>query len=121
MKCRLVEKLLYKIDIFLFRLLRFPKDGIIIYVELHDQGQELLIESESRSTMSVPILGLFQTSGYKGVEKVYKDSDDVIADEENIDKSKTKDQIVPGRIVVYGDSNCIDDSHLQKRMNLEQH
>ncbi|XP_031843340.1 membrane-bound transcription factor site-1 protease [Nomia melanderi] len=94
---------------------RFPKGGIIIYVELHDQGQELLIESESRFTMSMPILGLFQTSGYKDLQKVYNDNDkNLVGDEENVDRTNIKDQIVPGRIVVYGDSNCIDDSHLQK-------
>lgn len=99
---------------------RFPKDGVILYTELHDQGQELLLESESRSTMSVPILGLFQTSDYKNIKKVHNDdhSNNVIPDKENVEKDDTKDQIsvVPGRIVVYGDSNCIDDSHLQKRM-----
>lgn len=97
---------------------RFPKDGVILYTELHDQGQELLLESESRSTMSVPILGLFQTSDYKNIKKVHNEdrSNNAISDKENVEKDDAKDQIsvVPGRIVVYGDSNCIDDSHLQK-------
>ncbi|XP_043255245.1 membrane-bound transcription factor site-1 protease isoform X3 [Colletes gigas] len=97
---------------------RFPKDGIILYVELYDQGQELLLESESRSTMSMPILGLFQTSGYKSIKKMYNDNLDnnAVTDKENLEKHNLKDQIniAPGRIVVYGDSNCIDDSHLQK-------
>ncbi|CAK9813875.1 Membrane-bound transcription factor site-1 protease [Anthophora quadrimaculata] len=97
---------------------RFPKDGVILYAELHDQGQELLLESESRSTLAVPILGLFQTNGNKGNKEIYNDnySNNIIAEKENMEKNNIKDQanIVSGRIVVYGDSNCIDDSHLQK-------
>ncbi|XP_060826066.1 membrane-bound transcription factor site-1 protease [Bombus pascuorum] len=97
---------------------RFPKDGVILYAELHDQGQELLLESESRSTIPVPILGLFQTNGYVNMKKLYNDnySNNEIVEKENVEKNNMKDQtkIVSGRIVVYGDSNCIDDSHLQK-------
>lgn len=106
----------------MYSSLRFPKDGVIIYVELHDQGQELLLESESRSTMAVPILGLFQTTDHNGIKEVFNDSHNskIALGKENIEKNNMKDQanIVPGRIVVYGDSNCIDDSHLQKRMLL---
>ncbi|XP_043793205.1 membrane-bound transcription factor site-1 protease [Apis laboriosa] len=97
---------------------RFPKDGVILYAELHDQGQELLLESESKSTMAVPILGLLQTNGHTNMKEIYNDnySNNIIAEKENMEKNNMKDQanIVPGRIVVYGDSNCIDDSHLQK-------
>ncbi|XP_003696264.1 membrane-bound transcription factor site-1 protease [Apis florea] len=97
---------------------RFPKDGVILYAELHDQGQELLLESESKSTMAVPILGLLQTNNHMNMKEIYNDnySNNMISEKENMEKSNMKDQvnIVPGRIVVYGDSNCIDDSHLQK-------
>ncbi|CAK9822443.1 Membrane-bound transcription factor site-1 protease [Anthophora retusa] len=96
---------------------RFPKDGVILYAELHDQGQELLLESESRSTLAVPILGLFQTNGNKGNKEIYNDNySNIVAEKENMEKNNIKDQanIASGRIVVYGDSNCIDDSHLQK-------
>lgn len=38
--------------------------------------------------------------------------------DENDKKNDFKKQMstMPGRLVVYGDSNCIDDSHLQKCM-----
>lgn len=64
----------------------------------------------------MPILGLLQTSGYKNIKKIYDDEGNIITDKDYLQKDNTKDQVnVPGRIVVYGDSNCIDDSHLQKR------
>lgn len=62
----------------------FPKDGIVIAKNLIDQGTEILGEPDT-TQYKIPILGLFQT---KSTEK----------------KS--------GRIIVYGDSNCIDSSHL---------
>lgn len=69
--------------------------------------------------MAVPILGLLQTNNMN-MKEIYNDnySNNMISEKENMEKSNMKDQvnIVPGRIVVYGDSNCIDDSHLQKRM-----
>ncbi|XP_017891773.1 membrane-bound transcription factor site-1 protease isoform X1 [Ceratina calcarata] len=96
---------------------RFPKDGVILYAELDDQGQELLLESESKSTAAVPILGMFQTNGHAGMKGNYPNNhgNNEITDKENVEKNNMKDQAnVPGRIVVYGDSTCIDDSHLQK-------
>ncbi|XP_066138498.1 membrane-bound transcription factor site-1 protease isoform X2 [Euwallacea fornicatus] len=61
----------------------FPKDGIILGAHLEDQGVEILGESDPNK-YKVPILGLLQTSSAgRG-----------------------------GRIIVYGDSNCIDTSHL---------
>lgn len=72
--------------------------------------------------MVVPILGLLQTNGHMNMKEIYNDnySNNIIAEKKNVEKNNIKDQanIVPGRIVVYGDSNCIDDSHLQKRMFL---
>jgi len=65
-------------------LVRFPPDGTIISAELTDQGEEILGGQESKQ--KYPILGLYQTrSSAKG-----------------------------GRIVAYGDSNCVDGAHLQK-------
>lgn len=70
--------------------------------------------------MAVPILGLFQTNGHINLNEMYNDDhrNNLIVEKENMEKNNVKEQanIVPGRIVVYGDSNCIDDSHLQKRM-----
>ncbi|CAG2063611.1 unnamed protein product [Timema podura] len=64
---------------------RFPKDGIVISHILKDQGEDIL-GTKSKVTESVPILGIIQS---KASEK-------------------------SGRVAVYGDSNCLDNSHLQK-------
>ncbi|KAL4234848.1 Membrane-bound transcription factor site-1 protease [Mactra antiquata] len=64
---------------------KFPKDGIIISRDLKDQGYEV-VNGEVKVIKNVPILGLYQT---------------VL----NPDG---------GRIAVYGDSNCLDNSHMQK-------
>lgn len=68
-----------------------------MHAELRDQGQELLIESEIGRSQFVPILGFFETI--------------------NTQDNEIKDtrQMTGGRIAVYGDSNCIDDSHSHKR------
>ncbi|KAL3859602.1 hypothetical protein ACJMK2_009816 [Sinanodonta woodiana] len=63
---------------------KFPEEGTLITVNLKDQGNEVL-KGETVTVPSVPILGLYQT---------------------NITKSG-------GRVVLYGDSNCLDNSHLQ--------
>uniref|UniRef100_H3CGJ5 Membrane-bound transcription factor site-1 protease n=1 Tax=Tetraodon nigroviridis TaxID=99883 RepID=H3CGJ5_TETNG len=63
---------------------RFPEDGIVIAKNLKDQGLEVL-KQETAVVEGVPILGLYQTPSEGG-----------------------------GRIALYGDSNCIDDSHRQK-------
>ncbi len=49
-----------------------------------------VIKGETQSAEKVGVLGLFQTKG-------------------NMDRSG-----LPGRIALYGDSNCLDNSHLQK-------
>ena len=78
-------------------IIRFPstQNGHLIYRNLNDQGEEFLFDSfnitRSKNTVTsenVPILGLYQT--------------------ETSDLSAT-----PGRIVVYGDSNCLDSSHMK--------
>ncbi|MGH0172896.1 UNVERIFIED_CONTAM: hypothetical protein FKN15_064358 [Acipenser sinensis] len=63
---------------------KFPQDGIVIAQTLKDQGLEVL-KQETTVVDNVPILGLYQTPSEGG-----------------------------GRIALYGDSNCIDDSHRQK-------
>jgi len=65
-------------------LARFPKDGLVVRQTLKNQGQEVL-KGEADSVANVPILGLYQPKP------------------ENA-----------GRVVLYGDSNCLDTSHLQK-------
>jgi hypothetical protein len=73
-----------------------------MHAELRDQGEELLLKSEIGNLQYEPILGLLQVNNFKNNE---------------IRKAKEPDSKLntSGRIVVYGDSNCIDDSHSQKR------
>lgn len=97
---------------------RFPKDGIILYAELHDQGQEFL-EKESGTSTLVPILGLLQITSEKvassyDTEVVYKTYNEPANKNDKKSYVEKQTNIMPGRLVVYGDSNCIDDSHLQK-------
>lgn len=63
---------------------RFPEDGVVITQTFKDQGLEVL-KQETAVVDNVPILGLYQIPAEGG-----------------------------GRIVLYGDSNCLDDSHRQK-------
>ncbi|EPY81783.1 membrane-bound transcription factor site-1 protease preproprotein [Camelus ferus] len=63
---------------------KFPEDGIVITQTFKDQGLEVL-KQEVAMVENVPILGLYQIPAEGG-----------------------------GRIVLYGDSNCLDDSHRQK-------
>uniref|UniRef100_A0A4W5R5B0 Membrane-bound transcription factor site-1 protease n=1 Tax=Hucho hucho TaxID=62062 RepID=A0A4W5R5B0_9TELE len=63
---------------------KFPEEGIVIAKTLKDQGLEVL-KQETVVVEGVPILGMYQTPSEGG-----------------------------GRIALYGDSNCIDDSHRQK-------
>ncbi|CAG9857116.1 unnamed protein product [Phyllotreta striolata] len=64
---------------------KFPKNGVVVARQLTDYGAEIIGESDG-FLYDVPVLGLVQT------------------------KSNEKKS---GRIIVYGDSNCIDSSHLE--------
>ncbi|XP_064467779.1 membrane-bound transcription factor site-1 protease-like isoform X2 [Ornithodoros turicata] len=70
-------------------IVRFPESGLLIRKALSDQGQEILSGKADR-VEGVPILGLLQTG-----------------------PSSTSPKSA-GRIVIYGDSNCIDTVHLTK-------
>lgn len=65
---------------------RFPPDGVLLSPSLRDQGREVL-GSPSAPDQKTPVLGLYQTRsrGPAG-----------------------------GRVVLFGDSNCIDGAHLSK-------
>jgi len=101
----------------MYIMFRFPKDGIILYAELYDQGQELL-EKEKGTSVLVPILGLLQLISKKDIKESYKD--EINNQIPQAEKNNVEEQTTSGRLVVYGDSNCIDDSHLQKRMCYEK-
>ncbi|XP_072764123.1 membrane-bound transcription factor site-1 protease [Anoplolepis gracilipes] len=97
-------------------IIRFPKDGIILYAELYDEGQEFLKKESGTSTL-VPILGLLQVTSEKDIEAIHNDETNNEARADKNDKNnyvEKQTSTMPGRLVVYGDSNCIDDSHLQK-------
>lgn len=97
-------------------LFRFPKNGIVLYAELYDQGRELL-EKESGISTLVPILGLLQVTGEQDVQAAYNsETDNKEQLHKNDERNYVQEYTKHGRLVVYGDSNCIDDSHLQKRM-----
>ena len=73
---------------------KFPSSGHVITEQLKNQAHEV-IKGETRLAKDVAVLGLYQTESGKGAG-----------------------ESVPlkhgGRIAVYGDSNCLDNSHLQK-------
>ncbi|XP_013785055.1 membrane-bound transcription factor site-1 protease-like [Limulus polyphemus] len=64
---------------------RFPTEGRIITRTLNNQGFEV-ISGQTQQVEEIPILGLYQTGSDK----------------------------LAGRVVVYGDSNCLDSAHIQK-------
>ncbi|KAK7082512.1 Membrane-bound transcription factor site-1 protease [Halocaridina rubra] len=76
-------------------LAQFPQDGTVVRKTLNDQAEEML-RAETESSPDVPILGLLQTKSRVG------------------DEIPEMNQPSGGRLVVYGDSNCLDNSHLQK-------
>ncbi|XP_052230878.1 membrane-bound transcription factor site-1 protease-like [Dreissena polymorpha] len=65
---------------------KFPQDGILVTRTLKDQGHEV-VNGDSKPAPNVAVLGLYQTSmpGLGG-----------------------------GRVALYGDSNCLDNSHMKK-------
>lgn len=69
-------------------IVRFPPEGIVLAPStLKDQGAEILnSQSGSGESNEIPILGFYQS---KSTEN-------------------------GGRIVTYGDSNCVDSAHLTK-------
>ena len=62
----------------------FPTDGLVIKEKLNHQGNEV-VTGETKTEEDVAILGLYQVPGLQS-----------------------------GRIVLYGDSNCLDNAHMEK-------
>ena len=81
-------------------LAQFPSHGTVLRTDLSDLAHEML-EGETVRSPSVPVLGLLQT-----------ESEDEPNDES--DGALDTEPKLAGRLVVYGDSNCLDNSHLQK-------
>lgn len=78
-------------------IVKFPEDGLLVVEDLKDQGREV-DSGVSVSASNVPILGIYQAHT-------------VAAREGNATVSS-------GRIALYGDSNCLDGSHMQKGKKL---
>jgi len=70
---------------------KFPAEGMVIREDLKNQGHEV-ITGNTVATAQVPILGFHQV--------------------QNVMESGV--EINGGRVALYGDSNCLDNSHLQK-------
>lgn len=85
-------------------IVKFPRSNVnyLVYRELTDYGEEFISTSLNKSVLNpklerVPILGLasdFETPTAGGQQS--------------------------GRLVVYGDSNCVDSSHLKSGICLSQ-
>lgn len=121
-------------------LINFPQDNSSILIErdLHDQGKEILNGEENTKTRySSVILGMLQVNGSNFL--IPKDElenpknsvlnkrillndreidDNLIENESNPeikeDKPVVENKSKSGRIVVYGDSNCLDSTHIEK-------
>jgi len=73
---------------------KFPAEGVIIREDLKNQGHEV-ITGNTLAAAQVPILGLHQVRNML----------------------ETGVEVSGGRVALYGDSNCLDNSHLQKGSN----
>jgi len=69
------------------------------------------LEGETTGAELVAIMGLYQTPS-QGTQKIQQTTLNSMSQEEEA----TPSSITPssGRIIVYGDSNCADNSHMQK-------
>ena len=103
-------------------LARFPKQGIVLRSDLNDLGGQML-NGDIKKEKNVPILGLYQTvssqESTKPSELLLEENNLVESDlvgslPENNSQFMNEQPLKPGRLVVYGDSNCLDSSHLQK-------
>lgn len=120
-------------------IIQFPSDGFLVTADqLKDQGYE--VDSGSKIFhKDVPILGLYQVKlekekGNDGVEDPLKlelvdnfnvsgkaNKTSLVLDEHvgngkkvKVMKQKNFHEPRPGRLAVYGDSNCLDGSHMKK-------
>ncbi|XP_077301788.1 membrane-bound transcription factor site-1 protease [Arctopsyche grandis] len=96
----------------------FPLHGVLVSTALKDQGKQILVleNSEAKNQnakeeiLQVPILGLLQTNLYN----LYND----VQPSENITYPNQTLTLIhkrqSGRLAIYGDSNCLDSSHLEK-------
>lgn len=76
-------------------------------------GQEVL-EGEATGAELVAILGLYQVQDQPGLAQVEPVAENTISGEVDEGTSRPASSSTAGRIIVYGDSNCADNSHMQK-------
>lgn len=97
---------------------RFPEDGIVIGHTLKDQGTQLTSLlypwrlTKSANCFFILLLLLYDILKFLGLE-VLKQETAVVENVPVLGLYQTPIE-GGGRIVLYGDSNCIDDSHRQK-------
>ena len=101
-------------------LVRFPPDGLLVAAALRDQGGEVLGEAGG-AEVARPVLGLYQVLCTYPPYKLHTSPGTF-----PVTCPFTSPDICPytcaqtrargpggGRVVVYGDSNCIDGAHLR--------
>ena len=117
-------------------ILKFPRDGTIIPASiLNDQGKEV-IEGVSSKVNNVPILGLYHPSSSSSLSSSLSSVQSPLSSVQSPSSSvqlgsergrlKEKKMKVPeggserggqgggGRLAIFGDSNCLDSSHMVK-------
>ncbi|XP_064544893.1 membrane-bound transcription factor site-1 protease isoform X2 [Drosophila montana] len=116
-------------------LVTFPnnQDDVVIGTNLNDQGESVITNGKSQNMdvkQFVPIMGLFQTNlksrqpeNIKYLRNLPVVDDNPKLSDIPFDHAILKNRILlnekserfaEGRIAVYGDSNCLDSSHMEK-------
>ncbi|KAH8370368.1 hypothetical protein KR093_003164, partial [Drosophila rubida] len=116
-------------------LLSFPNnpDDVVIGTNLNDQGASVMANGKTLNTESkhfVPIMGLFQTTleSRQSIKLSNLFPNSIAGDtlefiDNSMDRAVLKNRILlhdksekhsEGRIAVYGDSNCLDSSYMEK-------
>lgn len=90
---------------------KFPADGRVVAVDLKDQGKEVL-DGAGVDVKNAAVLGLLDRTRSAARENE-------VAGEDNGGEAETSDRGASenhhvGRVALYGDSNCLDSSHMQK-------
>ncbi|EDW76803.2 uncharacterized protein Dwil_GK20275 [Drosophila willistoni] len=94
-------------------------DDIVVGANLNDQGASIITNSKAatkESKVFLPILGLFQTKSEDRQRNKPDMASNLIAEKTYgvKVKSNASDSNSAGRIAIYGDSNCLDSTHLEK-------
>ena len=101
---------------------QFPADGLLLQQTLIDEGEEIVNNRTVHVTAN--ILGLYSVKEEKE-QDISSEHQPMDNDRASVQNKSSKDfaeneQIVnevksqPGRIAIYGDSNCLDSAHLKK-------